>query len=418
MSSFSHKTPLNVEELARKYDTQAYRYFGALIIKKSMEKVGVGISESQFWEDGTNASRLVDDAVKNYTSVVDAVFTEGNESENLDGHLLLSEWLRMCSIPLSVISRIVYVVRVLMCSEKIQVRAASAAKLRAIEGTMKPTSYEAISNELDVRLFVVTIIVILARIPYASPLQHFQLSKQSCVFTCNNTHDAHILYEIFWQAVAVLADIIRKLQKEVTIDLKQLAPQTKLLCVAVRMLDKIVPYMKDRSVETRDKGLFALLLDYLLIYYAIKITHGLLEPILRESSEQKFDDNAMFLSREYKALILRIRSMDCEASKKVCFFLSRIWLTGMSFRVGKKEALYFTLYMQIMLIEASNQEAPVEMPAVGVNVTVKELGPDLFSIRSFMQRIGLYSRGDLLSATNVILDQFLVPYLKAVVSDS
>ncbi|KHN86070.1 putative ubiquitin carboxyl-terminal hydrolase K02C4.3 [Toxocara canis] len=375
MSSFSHKTPLNVEELARKYDTQAYRYFGALIIKKSMEKVGVGISESQFWEDGTNASRLVDDAVKNYTSVVDAVFTEGNESENLDGHLLLSEWLRMCSIPLSVISRIVYVVRVLMCSEKIQVRAASAAKLRAIEGTMKPTSYEAISNELD---------------------------------------DAHILYEIFWQAVAVLADIIRKLQKEVTIDLKQLAPQTKLLCVAVRMLDKIVPYMKDRSVETRDKGLFALLLDYLLIYYAIKITHGLLEPILRESSEQKFDDNAMFLSREYKALILRIRSMDCEASKKALDFILKVWAQTAS---NSRELFKVASFNQ-MLIEASNQEAPVEMPAVGVNVTVKELGPDLFSIRSFMQRIGLYSRGDLLSATNVILDQFLVPYLKAVVSDS
>lgn len=35
------------------------------------------------------------------------------------------------------------------------------------------------------------------------------------------------------------------------------------------MLDKIVPYMKDGSVEARERVLFDVLVDYLLIYYAV-----------------------------------------------------------------------------------------------------------------------------------------------------
>ncbi|VDK39875.1 unnamed protein product [Anisakis simplex] len=66
----------------------------------------------------------------------------------------------------------VYLLRVLVCSDKIAVRKAFEGKLHAIAGTMKPSAFEAIDNELT---------------------------------------DAHILFEVFWQSVAVLHEVSRKL---------------------------------------------------------------------------------------------------------------------------------------------------------------------------------------------------------------
>uniref|UniRef100_A0A915AFQ9 USP domain-containing protein n=2 Tax=Parascaris TaxID=6254 RepID=A0A915AFQ9_PARUN len=374
MMSFSHKTPFNVQELSKKYYTQAYRYFGTLFIKRVVEKTEEDIAGSRIWEDDVSVAKLLDDVLKYYSTILASVHSGDSQLENLDRRLLLPEWMRMCSIPLSIIAQRVFMLRMLLCTEKPRLRVACSAKLHAIHGSMPLANFEVINDELD---------------------------------------DAHILYEIFWQAVAVLADITCKISKETSLDLKHLVPQTKLLCVAIRMLDKIVPYMKDGSVEARERVLFDVLVDYLLIYYAVKITQGLVDSVVRHSSEQKLDDNAVFLSREYKAIVLRIRRMKCAAGNNAVDFILKIWTQVLS---GSKELFKVASFRQ-MIVEATSQENNVEMPAVPVNVAVQETVPDLFRIRSFMQKMGLRTRDDLLPLTSAVIGRQLISNVK-VASDS
>uniref|UniRef100_A0A914RX90 ubiquitinyl hydrolase 1 n=1 Tax=Parascaris equorum TaxID=6256 RepID=A0A914RX90_PAREQ len=61
MMSFSHKTPFNVQELSKKYYTQAYRYFGTLFIKRVVEKTEEDIAGSRIWEDDVSVAKLLDD---------------------------------------------------------------------------------------------------------------------------------------------------------------------------------------------------------------------------------------------------------------------------------------------------------------------------------------------------------------------
>lgn len=70
-----------------------------------------------------------------------------------------------------------------------------------------------------------------------------------------------------------------------------------------------------------------------------------------------------------------------------------------------------------MILEATSQEDNVEMPAVPVNVAVQETVPDLFRIRSFMQKMGLRTRDDLLPLTSAVIGRQLIPNVK-VASDS
>uniref|UniRef100_A0A914R3Z2 Uncharacterized protein n=1 Tax=Parascaris equorum TaxID=6256 RepID=A0A914R3Z2_PAREQ len=83
--------------------------------------------------------------LKYYSTILASVHSGDSQLENLDRRLLLPEWMRMCSIPLSIIAQRVFMLRMLL-----RLRVACSAKLHAIHGSMPLANFEVINDELDV----------------------------------------------------------------------------------------------------------------------------------------------------------------------------------------------------------------------------------------------------------------------------
>ncbi|VDK45283.1 unnamed protein product [Anisakis simplex] len=213
-----------------------------------------------------------------------------------------------------------------------------------------------------------------------------------------------------WLAVTVTvqSDEWTVPKNQCTADLKQLQRQCKLLCVAIRMLDRLVPYMTDDSQSTRDNGLLTLFVDFLLIYHAIRITSELAVSVLKTASVQKFEECALFLSNEYKAMIMRIRSMNCEASDKALSAILTVWANISA----KSKDLFKVASFHQMLKEASEVEmSTVEMPAINANVNIQDPWPDLYELCSIMQKTMLLNRCDLSRIIQLLIEHLLNPLL-------
>ncbi|VDK69326.1 unnamed protein product [Litomosoides sigmodontis] len=209
-------------------------------------------------------------------------------------------------------------------------------------------------------------------------VEKFVGDDPSSEIALNNTH---VLYELFCQMIAVLNDIVKKVDlssaKYSRTTLSTDIQQSRLLCVSIRMIEKIDTYATMKSSDSEQKHFFCLVHNALLIIYVIRISQRLTEHIGGESDDSILANNESFLDKEYKAMIVRLHKMDNDASEKTIQYVVSMWNQLLSNSNGLQRMPWF--YQKIL--DASEQKTPSNMPAPKLNVKAGNSGYDLFLLR-------------------------------------
>ncbi|CAG9535627.1 unnamed protein product [Cercopithifilaria johnstoni] len=209
-------------------------------------------------------------------------------------------------------------------------------------------------------------------------VEKFVGDDPSSEITLNNTH---VLYELFCQMIAVLNDIVKKVDlssiKQSRTTLSMDIQQSRLLCVSIRMMERIDMYATVKSSDLEQKLFFCLVHNALLIIYVIRISQRLVDHIGSESNDSILANNENFLDKEYKAMIVRLHRMGNDASEKTIQYVVSMWNQLLSNSNGLQRVPW--VYQKIL--DASEQKTPSNMPAPKLNVKAGNSGYDLFLLR-------------------------------------
>lgn len=348
MGIVSHKEPLNVGAVSQRHYEQAFTYFGAGIVNKIVDKIREGNSEDVFWEDEKCVTVLFSEVLENFSQLVSETVTADSSPDSPDSRLVLTEWARISGIAVSSSAQQLFIIKMLMHTKKPRLVNLCISKAEEITGMVSADISELQNDDLQ---------------------------------------DAHLLFEMFCQTVAVVNEIMKKYEsyrKSGTRSLRIDVNQVKLLCAAVRMADKIRTFSDDRFVLD-DSSPLDTLIHALLMLYAIRISQELVEEIDASGSDDVLLENTSFLQREYKAILVRVHNLHNAAAEKTVEYISNIWNQVLSNSNGLHKIGNF--YQ--VIVEASEQKTISDMPPISVNVKVLDSAKDFCALKNYVNNLGL-----------------------------
>uniref|UniRef100_A0A158Q7I3 USP domain-containing protein n=1 Tax=Elaeophora elaphi TaxID=1147741 RepID=A0A158Q7I3_9BILA len=359
----SYKGPLDFGALCKRHYEHAARFFGLFMLKSALS--ALNIMDELFLERDDSAFSLIQEArlfqskiflyclLANHVSHYEKAQKMSNVSY-VDRLMFLIDWASIFGIPLNNPARSIFILRMIMNVD--------AAQYSNVISTCEKV------------------------------VEKFVADDPSSEITLNNTH---VLYELFCQMMAVLSDIVKKVDlspislayvsaqethvfsKQSRTTLSKDVQQSRLLCVSIRMMEKIDMYATVKSSDLEQKLFFCLVHNALLIIYIIRISQRLIDHIGGELDDSILADNENFLDKEYKAMIVRLHRMGNDASENTIQYVVSMWNQLLSNSNGLQRVPW--VYQKIL--DASEQKTPSSMPAPKLNVKAGNSGYDLFLLR-------------------------------------
>ncbi|VDM96345.1 unnamed protein product [Thelazia callipaeda] len=221
-------------------------------------------------------------------------------------------------------------------------------------------------------------------------------------------NNAHVLYEAFCQMIAVMNDILKKLDHCSSLrKLDRIASdiqQARLLCVSIHLMDRINMYAAKKSSDPELEQFFNLVHNGLLIIYVVGISRCIIDYMESESDDVILIDHDNFIDKEYKAMIVRLHNMKNSGSERSIQYVISIWNQLLSNSNGLKRVPW--IYQKI--VDASEQKTSTIMPASKLNVRAGNSGYDLYSMKETAHsKLGIRNVEDLNKlALNVVQGKF------------
>ncbi|MCP9261647.1 Ubiquitin carboxyl-terminal hydrolase 25 [Dirofilaria immitis] len=308
----SYKGPVDFGALCKRHYEHAARFFGLFMLKSALS--ALNILDDLFLERDENAFSLIQELLANHMGH----YGKAQKMSNvlyIDRLMYMIDWASIFGIALSNSARSIFILRMLM--------------------NIDITQYPKVVSTCE------------------KVIEKFVGDDPSSELILNNTH---ILYEVFCQMIAVLNDIVKKVDltssKQSKTTLFMDIQQSRLLCVSIRMMEKIDMYVT-------------------------RISQRLIDHIGVESDDNILADNENFLDKEYKAMIVRLHRMGNDASERTIQYVVSMWNQLLSNSNGLQRVPW--VYQKIL--DASEQKTPSNMPAPKLNVKAGNSGYDLFLLR-------------------------------------
>ncbi|CAG9535630.1 unnamed protein product [Cercopithifilaria johnstoni] len=332
-----YKGPVDFGVLCKRHYEHAARFFGLFMLKSALS--ALNIMDELFLERDESAFSLIQELLANHMDHYEKAQKMSNVPY-VDRLMFLIDWASIFGIPLNNPARSVFILRMIMNVD--------AAQYSNVISTCEKV------------------------------VEKFVGDDPSSEITLNNTH---VLYELFCQMIAVLNDIVKKVDlssiKQSRTTLSMDIQQSRLLCVSIRMMERIDMYATVKSSDLEQKLFFCLVHNALLIIYVIRISQRLVDHIGSESNDSILANNENFLDKEYKAMIVRLHRMGNDASEKTIQYVVSMWNQLLSNSNGLQRVPW--VYQKIL--DASEQKTPSNMPAPKLNVKAGNSGYDLFLLR-------------------------------------
>ncbi|VIO93518.1 Ubiquitin carboxyl-terminal hydrolase family protein [Brugia malayi] len=336
----SYKGPVDFDALFKRHYEHAARFFGLFMLESALNALNV--MDELFLERDESAFNLIQELLTNHVGHYEKAL-KMSDKLYIDRLMFLIDWASIFGIPLNNSAKSIFVLRMLMNIDVTQYSNVVSACEKVVEKFVGDDP----SSE-----------VIL--------------------------HNTHILYELFCQMVAVMSDIVKKVDlssiKQSGTTLSTDIQQSRLLCVSIRMMERIDMYATVKSSNLDQKMFFCLIHNALLIIYVIRISQRLIDHIGSELDDSILADNENFLNEEYKAMIIRLHRMDNDASERTIQYVISIWNQLLSNSNGLQRLP--RVYQKIL--DASEQKTLSNMPAPKLNVKAGNSGYDLFRLRQAM----------------------------------
>ncbi|OZC11963.1 ubiquitinyl hydrolase 1 [Onchocerca flexuosa] len=348
----SYKGPVDFGALCKRHYEHAARFFGLFMLKSALN--ALNILDEVFLERDESAFSLIQEArlqLKIFFALLLANhvghYEKAQKMSNvlyIDRLMYMIDWASIFGIPLSNPARSIFILRMLM----------------NIDVTSEFRQYSKVVSTCE------------------KVVEKFVGDDPSSLLSLNN---AHVLYEVFCQMIAVLSDIVKKIdlassQQNKTM-LSMDIQQSRFLCVSIRMMERINMYATVKSSDIEQKLFFCLVHNALLIIYVIRISQRLIDNIGVESDDSILADYENFLDKEYKAMIVRLHRMGNEASERTIQYVVSIWNQLLSNSNGLQRVPW--VYQKIL--DAAEQKTPSSMPAPKLNIKAGNSGYDLFLLR-------------------------------------
>uniref|UniRef100_A0A915Q4I1 USP domain-containing protein n=1 Tax=Setaria digitata TaxID=48799 RepID=A0A915Q4I1_9BILA len=333
----SYRGPVDFGALCKRHYEHAARFFGVFMLKSALSALNV--MDELFLDRDESAFTLIQELLANYMGHYEKAQKMSNVLY-IDRLMFMIDWASIFGIPLNNPARSIFVLRMLM--------------------NIDATRYSKLISTCE------------------QVVEKFVGDDPSSELTLNN---AHILYELFCQMIAVLNDIIKKVDisssRRNRATLSADVQQSRLLCVSIRMMERIDMYSTGKSSDLEQKLFFCLVHNALLIIYVIRISQCLVDHIGGELDDSILADNESFLDKEYKAMIVRLHRMANDASERTIQYVVSMWNQLLSNSNGLQRVPW--VYQKIL--DASEQKTPSNMPAPKLNVKAGNSGYDLFLLR-------------------------------------
>ncbi|EFO27256.2 hypothetical protein LOAG_01224 [Loa loa] len=340
MDMVSYKGPVDFDALFKRHYDHAARFFGLFMLKSALS--ALNIVDELFLERDESAFSLIQELLANHMGHYEKALKMSNVLYS-DRLMFLIDWASIFGVPLNNPARSIYILRMLM--------------------NIDATQYSNVVSACE------------------KVVEKFVGDDPSSEITLHNTL---ILYELFCQMIAVMTDIVKKVDlssiKQSRTTLSTDIQQSRLLCVSIRMMERIDMYATVKSSDLEQKLFFCLIHNALLIIYVIRITQRLTDHIGCESDDSILADNENFLDKEYKAMIVRLHRMGNDASERTIQYVVSMWNQLLSNSNGLQRVPW--VYQKIL--DASEQKTPFNMPAPKLNVKAGNSGYDLFLLRQVM----------------------------------